>query len=92
MYKSRKKSAALCAGIFLALGMWMILSVCCLAAEMNHDEKQATDGRSGVKWRSRNLSAWGSFEDTFDYVDENGIRRGFHMNLCRLCRLYRMEV
>ena len=40
MYKSRKKSAALCAGIFLALGMWMILSVCCLAAEMNHDEKQ----------------------------------------------------
>ena len=39
MDKSRKKSAALCAGIFVVLGMWMILSVHCRAAEMNSDEK-----------------------------------------------------
>ena len=36
MYKkSRKKSAILFAGIFVVLGMWMILSVHCRAAEMN---------------------------------------------------------
>ena len=80
MYKSRKKSAALCAGIFLALGMWMILSVCCLAAEMNHDEKQPQmAGQEEVG--QQKLIRMGSFEDTFDYVDENGIRRGFGYEL-----------
>ena len=80
MYKSRKKSAALCAGIFLALGMWMILSVCCLAAEMNHDEKQPQmAGQEEVA--QQKLIRMGSFEDTFDYVDENGIRRGFGYEL-----------
>ena len=80
MYKRRKKSAALCAGIFLALGMWMILSVCCLAAEMNHDEKQPQmAGQEEVG--QQKLIRMGSFEDTFDYVDENGIRRGFGYEL-----------
>ena len=80
MYKSRKKSAALCAGIFLALGMWRILSVCCLAAEMNHDEKQPQmAGQEEVA--QQKLIRMGSFEDTFDYVDENGIRRGFGYEL-----------
>ena len=80
MYKRRKKSAALCAGIFLALGMWMILSVCCLAAEMNHDEKQPQmTGQEEVA--QQKLIRMGSFEDTFDYVDENGIRRGFGYEL-----------
>ena len=80
MYKSRKKSAALCAGIFLALGMWIILSVCCLAAEMNHDEKQPQmAGQEEVA--QQKLIRMGSFEDTFDYVDENGIRRGFGYEL-----------
>ena len=39
MDKSRKKSAILFAGIFVVLGMWMILSVHCRAAETNSDEK-----------------------------------------------------
>ena len=39
MDKSRKKSAVLFAGIFVVLGMWMILSLHCWAAETNNDEK-----------------------------------------------------
>lgn len=37
MDKSRKKSAVLFAGIFVVLGMWMMLSVHCRAAEKNND-------------------------------------------------------
>ena len=69
MDKSRKKSAALFAGIFVILGMWMILSVHCLAAEKNNDEKQPQTIRVG------------SFEDTFNYVDKNGVRRGYGYEL-----------
>ena len=69
MDKSRKKSAALFAGIFVILGMWMILSVHCWAAENNNDEKQPQTIRVG------------SFEDTFNYVDKNGIRRGYGYEL-----------
>lgn len=65
MDKSRKKSAVLFAGIVTVLGMWMMLSVYCRAAETNKDEKQLQTIRVG------------SFEDTFNYVDKNGIRRGF---------------
>ena len=65
MDKSRKKSAVLFAGIFVVLGMWMILSVHCQAAETNNDEKQPQTIRVG------------SFEDTFNYVDKNGVRRGY---------------
>ena len=69
MDKSRKKSAVLFAGIFAVLGMWMMLSVHCRAAETNKDEKQLQTIRVG------------SFEDTFNYVDKNGIRRGFGYEL-----------
>ena len=80
MYKSRKKSAVLCAGIFLALGMWVILSVYCRAAEANKDEKQPqTAGQEEAA--QQKLIRIGSFEDTFDYIDENGVRRGFGYEL-----------
>ncbi len=69
MYKTGKKSAILCAGIFAILGMWMILSVHCRAAETDPDEKQPKTIRVG------------SFEDTFDYVDQNGVRRGYGYEL-----------
>ena len=69
MYKSRKKSDVLFAGIFVILGMWMILSVHCRATEKNNDEKQSQIVRIG------------SFEDTFDYIDKNGVRRGYGYEL-----------
>ena len=69
MDKSRKKSAVRFAGIFAVLGMWMMLSVYCRAAETNRDEKQLQTIRVG------------SFEDTFNYVDKNGVRRGFGYEL-----------
>ena len=70
MYKSRKKSDVLFAGIFVILAMWMILSVHCRAAEKNNDEKQSQIVRIG------------SFEDTFDYIDKNGVRRGYGYRAC----------
>ena len=69
MDKSRKKSTVLCAGIFVFLGIWMVLTVPCRAAETNNDEKQSQIIRVG------------SFEDTFDYVDKNGVRRGYGYEL-----------
>ena len=69
MNKSRKKSAVLFACIFVILGMWMRLSVYCQAAEMNNDEKQPQTIRVG------------SFEDTFNYVDKNGVRQGYGYEL-----------
>ena len=69
MDKGRKKSALLFAGILMVLGMWMILSVHCRAAEENNDEKQSQIIRIG------------SFEDTFNYVDKNGVRRGYGYEL-----------
>ena len=69
MYKSRKKSDVLFASIFVILAMWMILSVHCRAAEKNNDEKQSQIIRIG------------SFEDTFDYIDKNGVRRGYGYEL-----------
>ena len=72
MFKSRKKSAVLCAAMFVVLGMWMILSVHCWAAETNNDEKQPQEQK---------IIRVGSFEDTCDYVDENGVRRGYGYEL-----------
>ena len=63
MDKSRKKSAVLFAGIVVVLGMWMVLSVHCRAAE------------------TKKVIRIGSFEDTFDYVDQNGVRRGYGYEL-----------
>ncbi len=55
MDKSRKKkSAVLFACIFVVLGMWMMLSVHCQAAETNNDEKKQPQ-----------TIRVGSFEDTF---------------------------
>ncbi|WP_418473171.1 transporter substrate-binding domain-containing protein [Eubacterium sp.] len=53
----------------MVLGMWMMLSVHCWAAEKNNDEKKSQIIRVG------------SFEDTFDYVDKNGVRRGYGYEL-----------
>ena len=69
MNKSRKISAVLFACIFVILGMWMMSSVYCQAAETNNDEKQPQTIRVG------------SFEDTFNYVDENGVRQGYGYEL-----------
>ena len=69
MNKSRKKSVVLFAYIFVILGIWMMLSVHCQAAETNNDEKQSQTIRVG------------SFEDTFNYVDKNGVRRGYGYEL-----------
>ena len=40
MNKSKKNLAVLCTAIFVILGMWVMLSVHCQAAETNNDEKQ----------------------------------------------------
>ena len=69
MNKSRKKSVVLFAYIFVILGIWMMLSVHCQAAETNNDEKQPQTIRVG------------SFEDTVNYVDKNGVRRGYGYEL-----------
>ena len=69
MDKSRKKSTVLCTGIFVFLGIWMVLTVPCRAAETNNDEKQSQIIRVG------------SFEDTFNYVDKNGVKRGYGYEL-----------
>ena len=72
MDKSRKKSAVLFAGILVVFGIWMMLSVHCRAAEKNNDEAQTTEQK---------IIRVGSFEDTFNYVDNNGVRRGFGYEL-----------
>ena len=72
MFKSRKKSAVLCAGLFVVLGIWMILSVHCWAAETNQD---------GTQTKEQKIIRIGSFEDTFNYVDQNGVRRGYGYEL-----------
>ena len=50
--------------------MWLMLSVHCQAAETNNDEKQQTQ-----------TIRIGAFEDTFNYVDKNGVRRGYGYEL-----------
>ena len=72
MDKSRKKSAVLFAGILVVFGIWMMLSVHCRAAEKNDDEAQTTEQK---------IIRVGSFEDTFNYVDKDGVRRGFGYEL-----------
>ena len=69
MYKIRERSAVLCIAIFMVLGMWGMLSVHCLAVETDNDETQPQTIRIG------------SFEDTFDYIDQNGVRRGYGYEL-----------
>ena len=69
MDNNRKKSTVLGAGIFVVLVIWIILTVPCRAAETDNDEKQSQIIRVG------------SFEDTFAYVDKNGVRRGYGYEL-----------
>ena len=72
MDKSKKKSAIRCAAIVVFWGMWMMLSVHCRAAETNNDETQTKETK---------IIRVGSFEDTFNYVDQNGVRRGYGYEL-----------
>ena len=70
MNKSKKNLAVLCTAIFVILGMWVMLSVHCQAAETNNDEKQQPQ-----------TIRIGAFEDTFNYIDKNGVRRGYGYEL-----------
>ena len=92
MDKIRKKTAVLFAGIFVVIGMWMILSVHCWAAEKNNDEKlpqtvEQDEATQQETEESKTLTAEqkiirvGSFEDTFNYADKNGVRRGYGYEL-----------
>ena len=65
MYKNRKKPAILYVAVFVIFGMWMTLSIHGLAVET----------------REQKIIRVGSFEDTFDYVDKNGVRRGYGYEL-----------
>lgn len=51
-----------------------MLSVHCRAAETDNDETQTNEQR---------IIRVGSFEDTFDYVDKNGVRRGYGYELMK---------
>ena len=92
MDKNRKKSVVLFAYIFVVLGMWIILSVHCGAVETNSDKKlpqtveqdestQQETKESETKTAEQKIIRVGSFEDIFNYVDKNGIRRGFGYEL-----------
>ena len=92
MDKGRKKSAVLFACILVVLGIWMMLSVNCWAAETNNDEKlpqtveqdestQQETKETETKTTEQKIVRVGSFEDTFNYVDKNGIRRGYGYEL-----------
>ena len=89
MDKSRKKSAVLFTCILVAWGIGMMLPVHCRAAETNNDEKLS-------QTEEQKLIRIGSFEDTFNYVDKNGVRRGYGYELMQALagsgRLYRMEI
>ena len=92
MYKSGKKLAVLCIGILVFLGMWMILPVHCRASETDKDKKQIQSvkqdhstqqetKKSDIQIKEKKIIRVGSFEDTFDYVDANGVRRGYGYEL-----------
>ena len=92
MYRSGKKLAVLCIGILIFLGMWMILPVHCRASETDTDKKQTQTGKqddstqqktekSDTQTNEQKIIRVGSFEDTFDYVDTNGVRRGYGYEL-----------
>ena len=92
MYKSGKKLAVLCIGILVFLGMWMILPVHCRASETDKDKKQIQSvkqdhstqqetKKSDTQIKEKKIIRVGSFEDTFDYVDANGVRRGYGYEL-----------
>ena len=70
----------------------MILSVHCWAAEKNNDEKlpqtveqdeatQQETEESKTLTTEQKIIRVGSFEDTFNYADKNGVRRGYGYEL-----------
>ena len=65
--RKRRKLSALCACIIVVFGMWMMLPLHCMAQETKAEEER--------------IIRVGSFEDTFNYIDENGVRRGFGYEL-----------
>ena len=92
MYKSRKRLVVLCIGILVVLGMWMMGSVRCRAAETDNDKKQSQMAKqddsmqqetkkSDTQAKEQKIIRVGSFEDTFNYMDKNGVRRGFGYEL-----------
>ena len=92
MYKSGKKLAVLCIGILVFLEMWMILPVHCRASETDNDKKQTQTvkqddstqqktEKSDTQTNEQKIIRVGSFEDTFNYVDTNGVRRGYGYEL-----------
>ena len=92
MDKGRKKSAVLFACILVVLGIWMMLSVHCWVAETNNDEKlsqtveqdestQQETKESETKTAEQKIIRVGLFEDIFNYVDKNGVRRGYGYEL-----------
>ena len=56
MNKSKKNLAVLCTAIFVILGMWVMLSVHCQAAETNNDEKQQPQTIRSGAFEKRRLS------------------------------------
>ena len=71
MDKSRKKlNRTMCRYICDSGNMDGIDQYTCRAAETNNDEKQQSQ-----------IIRVGSFEDTFNYVDKNGVRRGYGYEL-----------
>ena len=80
MYNSRKKSVILYAAIFVFFGMWMMLSIHGLAVETNDNENPLQTVEQDESTQQKIVRV-GSFEDTFDYVDKNGVRRGYGYEL-----------
>ena len=99
MYKSRKRLVVLCIGILVVLGMWMMLSVHCWAAETDNDKEQLQMAKqdnstqqetkkSDMQAKEQKIIRVGSFEDTFNYIDKNGVRRGFGYELMQALASY----
>ena len=99
MYKSRKRLVVLCIGILVVLGMWMMLSVHCRAAETDNDKEQLQMAKqdnstqqetkkSDTQAKEQKIIRVGSFEDTFNYIDKNGVRRGFGYELMQALASY----
>ena len=99
MYKSRKRLVVLCIGILVVLGMWMMLSVHCRAAETDNDKEQLQMAKqdnstqqetkkSDMQAKEQKIIRVGSFEDTFNYIDKNGVRRGFGYELMQALASY----
>ena len=99
MYKSIKRLVVLCIGILVVLGMWMMVSVRCWAAETDTDKEQPQMAKqdnltqqetkkSDTQAKEQKIIRVGSFEDTFNYIDKNGVRRGFGYELMQALASY----